>query len=202
MKMRFPRWAMAAALAMAAGASGCSTMNNTEKDATVGGLAGAGVGAVAGSLLHAPVLGAAVGGLAGTGVGAAIGSDKDAQVQRQQNIQYATAVANAQAQANANRLGMTEVIQMSRDGQSDQVIINQIRNTGSTFQLSVADLNTLKVNNVPPSVIAEMQNARPTTVVVGAPQPPVVYQAAPVPPVVVWGRPYGYYGGYRRGWGW
>src|SRR6185312_12764425 len=159
------------------------------------------VGAVAGSLLHAPVLGAAVGGLAGTSVGAAIGSDKDVQVQRQQNMQYATAVANAQAQANANRLGMTEVIQMSRDGQSDQVIINQIRNTGSTFQLSVADLSTLRTNNVSPDVITAMQSARPAPVIVGAPppQPPVVYAGAPyyyAPP-----PPY-YYRPYRRGWGW
>lgn len=204
MKTRFQAWKAATVLTiLAASGGGCSTMNNTERDAAVGGGVGAGAGALAGSLVHAPVAGALLGGALGATGGAIIGSDKDAQVRHQQDMQYASAAAAAQAQAQAGRLGITDVIHMAQAGQSEQVIINQIQNTGSTFQLSLADLDTLKQNNVPPNVITAMQNARPSPVVVAPPGPNVIYQPAPAPPVVVvrpYGYPYGY--GYRRGWGW
>jgi hypothetical protein len=99
-------------------------------------------------------------------------------------------------------MGLTDVIHMSNQGHDPQVIINQIRNTGSTFQLSANDLDFLKANNVPPQVIAEMQSARPTgPVVVGPPRPAVIYQDAP-PPVVIYRRPPpppGFYFGYGYG---
>ncbi|WP_171468890.1 hypothetical protein [Frigoriglobus tundricola] len=90
---------------------------------------------------------------------------------------------------------------------NDQLIINQIRTTRSSFQLTVLDLEMLKANGVSDRVVAEMQAARGGPVVVSGPGP-VIYDSPPVyaapPPVVVVGapRPY-YYGGgyyYRRGW--
>jgi hypothetical protein len=110
------------------------------------------------------------------------------------------AIAQAQAQQ-GQKMGMMDVVQMVQAGHDPQVIINQIRATGSTFQLSQADLDYLKAYNVPPTVIIEMQNARPAPVVVRQPRPVVVEQA---PTTVIYERPYYgppvFVGGYYRRW--
>ena len=71
-----------------------------------------------------------------------------------------------------------------QQGHDEQVIINQIRNTGSTFQLTPSDLDFLKTNSVPARVIVEMQSARPAAAgrpVVIREQPTVIYRdPAPV----------------------
>ena len=97
-------------------------------------------------------------------------------------------------------MGMTDVVQMAQQGQSEDVIINQIRATHSCFQLSANDLNFLKQSGVPDRVIIEMQNARPQATVVGSPRPvyvnpptTVVYEPAPM---LIYGRPHY----YRRYW--
>lgn len=112
----------------------------------------------------------------------------------------------AVAQAQQQRMGTTDVIQMVQAGHDEQVIINQIRNTGSSFQLSPADLDFLKQNNVPSRVIVEMQNARPTAVYPGRPRTVVVREEPTViyrePPVIMYGPPPPVYvgGGYYRRW--
>jgi hypothetical protein len=192
--------------AAAAGSGGCSTMNNTEKGAGIGAALGTGAGLALGAATGNPRTGAVVGGLLGTGVGAAVGNDADrADQARRDANQVAVATAQAQAVAQQSRLGMTDVIHMAQQGMDDTVIINQIHNTGSTFQLSVSDLETLKANSVSPAVISAMQNARAPVVMAPQPvvvRPPGVIYAAPAPPpVVVVGGPR-YYGGYyhRRYW--
>ena len=97
---------------------------------------------------------------------------------------------------------------MCQQGHDEQVVINQIRSTGSTFQLSAGDLDFLKTNSVPTRVIVEMQNAKGSPVVV-QPSRPVVIREQPTviyrdpPPVVIYQRrpppPPGVYFGYR-GW--
>lgn len=197
MKTRLKHCGVLAAIAiLAAGAGGCSTMDNTTKGAGIGGALGTGAGLAVGAATGNPKTGAVVGGLLGAGVGAAVGNDKDNQIQERRDLQQATAVATAQAQ---QHMGMTDVIHMAQQGHDEQVIINQIRSTGSTFQLSAADLDTLKSNNVPPRVIVEMQSARPSPVLVRPARPTVIYQDAPPPVVFVQPRPY-YYGGYYRRW--
>lgn len=185
----------------AAGAGGCSTMDNTTKGAGIGTAIGTGAGLAVGAATGNPKTGALVGGLLGAGVGGAVGNDIDRQDQEKRDIRQAAAIATAQAQ---QRMGLTDVIHMVNQGHDPQVVINQIRNTGSTFQLSANDLDFLKANNVPPQVIAEMQNARPAPVVVGPPRPAVIYQDGP--PVVIYRRPpppavyFGYGWGPHRCW--
>lgn len=170
-----------------AASGGCSTMNNTEKGVGLGGLVGAGLGTAVGVATGNPKTGAVVGGLVGAGVGGAVGNSMDREDKQKREVIQATAAANAAA---AQRLGMTDVIQMVSQGQDEQVIINQIRNTGSTFTLTTSDLDFLRTNNVPPRVIIEMQNARPLAVrarpVIVREQPTVIYQE---PPPVVYVRP-------------
>jgi hypothetical protein len=181
-------------------------MNNTERGAVGGGVFGTAAGTAIGAATGRPLLGAAIGGLAGTAGGALIGNEADKDEARRREIIQAQQLADAQAAQ--QRLGITDVIELSKAGQDPQVIINQIRSTRSTFQLSTADLNLLKANGVSDRVIAEMQVARaaPSRVVVQEPAP-VIYESPPrvyvrpAPVVVVGGPPRPYYGGgfyYRR----
>lgn len=174
-------------LGSAALSGGCSTMSNTEKGVGIGGALGAGVGTLVGAATGNPKTGAVVGGLLGAGTGGLIGADADAQERREQRVMQAQA-AQAQAMA-ASQMNVNDIIAMasSQPPVGDSVIISQIRNTGSTFQLSTADITMLKQNNVSDGVITEMINARPRTVV--APPRTVVVAPAP-PPVVVYERPY------------
>jgi hypothetical protein len=177
-------------LGSAALSGGCSTMSNTEKGVGIGGALGAGVGTLVGAATGNPKTGAVVGGLLGAGTGGLIGADADAQERREQRVMQAQA-AQAQAQAiAASQMNVNDIIAMasSQPPVGDSVIISQIRNTGSSFQLSTADITMLKQNNVSDAVITEMINARPRTVVT-QPRTVVVAPASP-PPVVVYERPY------------
>ncbi|OWK34876.1 glycine zipper domain-containing protein [Fimbriiglobus ruber] len=188
--------------------AGCSTMNNTEKDATIGGALGAATGLAIGAVTHNPKTGAVVGGLAGAGVGGLIGNEQDKK--EKQQADDARLVAAQQAQA--AMMTIADVIAMTQQGQSDATIINRIRATGSIFNPSTEDFAALKQYNVTEPVIQEIATSRmragvpqPRTVIVQqAPPgygPPVVYTAPPPPVVVGVGGPV-YYGGYgyRRGW--
>jgi uncharacterized protein YcfJ len=197
---------LGALVAAGLGSAGCESMNNTEKGAAIGGGTGAVLGTAIGAATGRPLLGAGVGALAGTAGGALIGNDVDKSEQRQRDVQQAQALAAAQAQQ--QRLGIFDVIHMSQNGQDDQVIINQIRLTGSTFQLTPSDLDNLKAAGVSPAVITTMQTARPVAVVPARVVAPpsgttVIYEQPiyPAPAVIVAPRPY-YYGGggyyYRR----
>jgi hypothetical protein len=179
--------------------SGCSTMSDTAKGAGIGGAIGTGAGLAVGAATGNPRTGAVVGGLLGAGTGAAIGNASDNEKADRREFQQA--VATAQAQRAAGRMGMIDVVQMTQQGQSEGVIINQIRVTHSTFQLSANDLNYLKQCGVSNNVIMEMQNAQPGPTVATAqpvyvrPGPAMVYQPAPVYVYGGYGRPY-----YRRYW--
>jgi hypothetical protein len=189
-----------AVVLVAAGSTGCESMSNTGKGALGGGAVGAGVGALAGGRT-----GALVGGAIGAGTGGLIGNAVDNQEKREiRQTNAAIAQANAAAaQSQQVKMGMMDVVHMVQQGHSPDVIITQIRNTGSTFSLSATDLDYLKSCNVPDPVIVAMQNARPVAVVAGPQRvyvsepPPVAVVGAPAPVVVVGPRPYPYYY-YRR----
>ncbi|WP_439620785.1 glycine zipper domain-containing protein [Gemmata sp.] len=201
--MRANRALRAGVLAAAVGglgSTGCSTMNNTEKGAVAGGAIGTGVGLLAGAATGNPRTGAAVGGLLGGGLGAVAGNEQDRKDERTREVIQAQAVAGSQAQ----RMGLTDVIHMAQQGHDDQVIINQIRSTGSSFQLTASDLDFLKNNSVSARVIAEMQSARPVaapTRVIVREAPTVIYQEPVFGPPVYLGPPRPViYGGYYRRW--
>ena len=181
-------------------ATGCSTPggapNNTGTDALAGGAIGAGAGALLGAVTRQPLAGAAIGGIVGAGTGAAIGSNQDRQQAYQANQQAtATAIAQAQATAQARLLVPEQVVQMTKSGLSEDIIVNQIRTQGCV-QLDQPNLVYLQQSGVSSRVIGEMQ------AVAARPTPPVVITSAT--PGAVWDpvagvyvvRPYGY--GYRR----
>jgi hypothetical protein len=179
-----------AALVPAVVACGCSSMNNTEGGAAAGGLLGAGAGALIG---HATghtgagaLIGAGVGALTGGLVGHAV--DKD-----EEKTAAEVAAANSAPQ---RRLGMMDIVQMSQAHVADDLIIGQIRATGSVFYLSSSDTIYLTQQGVSNCVVQEMlatPNRVPrryytATPVYGEP----VYVVEPEPPPVAVGVGFGF----------
>jgi hypothetical protein len=162
-------------------AVGCSSMNNTEAGLLGGGAVGAGIGALA---TRGNPVGALLGGALGAAVGGAAGSDQD---RREDRRAYVNAVANAQA---ARQMSINDIIQMSQRGMAEDIIIRQIQETNSVFNLTTNDLIDLQNQNVSRNVIAFMQSRHYAQPVVVAP-PPVVY--GPPPAVIVYERGYGRY---------
>jgi outer membrane lipoprotein SlyB len=126
-------------------ACGCSSLSHTENGALAGGAIGAGTGAVVGHALGntgaGALVGAGVGALSGGLIGHAVdNSEKKAE-----------AVAQAR-----HAMGMVDVVQMVQSHVSDELVINEIRSTGSVFHLSAQDTIWLKQNGVSDPVIQEM----------------------------------------------
>src|SRR5262245_59283494 len=177
--------------------TGCAGASKTAQGAGIGGALGAGTGALIGKANNGKAgQGALVGGLIGAGVGGLIGNEKDMQEKRANEEQ----LRHAEAQAVANsQLTVQDVINLTKEGRSDDLIINQMRTTGATYQLSAEDVTMLSSNGVSEKVIMEMQNRRPglyppqrRRVVVAPPPPPVYVAPAPVyvvpaPPPPVFG---------------
>jgi hypothetical protein len=130
--------------------NGCSSMSHTGEGALAGGAIGAGTGALISKATGGNAgTGALIGAGAGALLGGAIGNEQDQREKR---------AMQAQAAANASQVGITEVVQMTKDGQSEEVIINQIRTSRAPIQLSAGDLQYLRQNGVSDRVIVEMQN--------------------------------------------
>jgi uncharacterized protein YcfJ len=147
--------------------------------------AGAGTGALVGGIAGAALSGrgkglqgAAIGAGAGALVGTAIGASEERAERR---------AAEAYA---ARALSIPDVISLTQSGTPPNIIINQIRTTGSVYTLTAHDLQVLQQSGVDPTVIQEMQQAGRRVVMPRAPvvihePPPVVYvRPAPPPPPV------------------
>lgn len=166
-------------------ASGCSTMTTTDKGVATGGLLGAGTGALIGNATGHTGAGAIIGAGVGALTGGLIGNSIEESEKR-------TEAKVAAAQAAQGRLGITDVVSMAQSHISDDVIITQIRSTGSIFRLSSNDTIWLKQQGVSDRVVEEM--------LASASRPPaVVYRRQPVyvieeaPPPVSFGVGYTHY---------
>ncbi len=189
------RWIALVALGFAIPmCTGCAGMSNTAKGAGLGGAIGAGTGAIIGDASGGKAgKGALIGGLVGAGLGGLIGNGEDQREKAEKDAQLRDAELRAANATVGSQMGISDVIQLSRDGTSENVIINQIRSTGSTFQLSTEDIRMLQTNNVAPQVIMEMQNRRPDHAPrTYAPLPPpraIYVHPHPPEPVYIYQRP-------------
>lgn len=136
-----------------------------QRGATVGGLAGAVIGAVIGDNNNEAGAGAAIGGVVGAVAGGVLGNAADkerAYVGQQRAInQSATRQFYSPPQyvPPQTAVGLSDVIQMSRSGLSENVIINQIQSRGVTTQIQVPDILELHRQGVSENVITSMQRA-------------------------------------------
>ncbi len=125
----------------------CETKTGT------GALAGAGVGALAGGLIGGnatgALIGAGVGALAGGLVGAAL-DEQDRKIMQQNSPQTLQKIDSKE------QLSTNDIEAMSRNGLSDDVIINQIKHTDSVFHLTAEQIIELKQAGVSEKVIQSM----------------------------------------------
>jgi hypothetical protein len=172
------RWMRMVSLALAPVLclGGCASMNNTEKGALVGGGLGAGIGALAGKAAGNTAAGAAIGGATGALLGAAAGHSEDRHEREM-------------AKPVRGPLSLQDVATLSQQGVTDDIIINQIYTTGSSYNLSASDIGYLKQYSVSDRVIKAMQDTRYARRRVYSEGPVVqervvVVEPAPPPPAV------------------
>lgn len=132
---------------------GCQATNYTQRGASMGGLGGAGLGAIIGELAaDEPLAGAAIGGAVGALSGGAIGSGVDEiDALNRSRVQQA---AYQQASATAT---LNEIVSMSDAGLSDEIISRHIRSNGYAGPLDAGDLIALRRQGVSDLVISDLQ---------------------------------------------
>jgi uncharacterized protein YcfJ len=124
--------------------AGCQSMGEkTKGGALIGGIVGAGAGGIIGHQSghggEGAAIGAAVGALSGGLIGNQMDkSDKDAKA------------------VNPDHLGTLQIVDMASKGVPDDVIIEEIRRTNSTYNLTSETIAYLKENGVSDKVLDEM----------------------------------------------
>ena len=186
--------------------------NDTASGTFLGGAMGAITGAIVGGGKHTgqnALIGAGVGAVAGN----LLGRSKDAADERRAaNGAMAVGQMNAQASAmNAQAAAMAvsdvDLVQMTRAGISEDVMISTMRSRGTRVDLSPQSLIALRQQGVSDRVVlAAQQMSAGTGYVAGAPPiaapmgPTVIAEVPPPPAVIVTPvyRPYPYWYGPPR----
>ena len=173
--------------------------NDTASGTFLGGAMGAITGAIIGGKHHAgqdALIGAGVGAVTGN----LLGRSKDANDERRA-AQGAAAVNQMNQQAVAMAVTDNDLVQMTRAGISEDVIISTMRSRGARVDLSPQSVIALRQQGVSDRVVlAAQQMGAGSGYVAGAPTygPTVVSEVPPPPAVIVAPyRPY-YYGYYPR----
>lgn len=158
---------------------------NTQRGATLGGIAGAIAGGIIGDNNDEAGAGALIGGAVGALAGGALGNARDKELEYQQQVrQYEAqqrlyAAQQQQYQVRQGAVSINDVVTMVRSGLSDTIVINQVMERGVQRRLEVSDIIQLHQNGVSEGVITAMQRAT-----VGTPVPPSV-SVSPQSPVVI-----------------
>jgi len=116
-----------------------------------GAVAGGALGALAGGLLQGGT-GAAVGAAIGATGGALVGAQID-----KKPAQAETGEAKATADPNTTQMSILQVIELSKQGTPDSVIIDKIKKSNSKFILTQEDINYLKKQGVSDKIIDAMK---------------------------------------------
>ena len=197
--LRAARWIAAGLCCLAIG-FGCNSPYRSDQGALFGGVTGAGLGALVGSATGNAGAGAAIGAGVGAVSGAAVGGSLD-QIEANNRAEIAARLGRP---APTGSVTTDDVIQMTRAGVAEDVIVTHIRNHGAASPPGANDLIVLQQQGVSPRVVQALQAPPPN---VG---PPGVMMAQPYPVVAApyWGPypypyppPY-YYRPYRGGVTW
>jgi len=128
---------------------GCeSTGENTKRGAIGGALLGSIAGGVIGHQSGHGVEGALIGGGVGAVTGGLIGDRIDTREAR----------SKEQILTSGEKLGISDVIVLAKSGIGDDAIIDKIAKTGSVYNLSVEEIETLKKEGVSNRVLNYMMN--------------------------------------------
>ncbi len=127
--------------------AGCDSMGaNTKKGAGVGGLLGSIAGGVIGHQSGHGVEGALIGGAVGAIGGGTIGSGIDDQ----------QTTDEPKAQAVSSHVSIMEIVKMTEDGVPAEVIVDQLKSSGSIYSLDAETIKYLESKGVGDKVITYM----------------------------------------------
>jgi outer membrane lipoprotein SlyB len=192
--------------------TGCQNPDGTQNNTAGGALIGGAIGAVTGAAIGGPrnggagaLIGAAAGAVGGLLIGNSMDQEQNARLRAQAPQTY---VKVDQGQP----LSVADVKALAKAGISEDVIINQIKNSRTVYHLSTADIIDLRDSGITDKVINYMINtpsllgdtlatAPQTTVVVSQPPPPAPVETMVVAP----GPDYIWIGGewiWNGGWVW
>lgn len=132
---------------------------NTQRGAAVGGIAGAVAGAAIGDHNGETGAGAAIGGILGAFAGGLLGNAEDQQRAYQSQRQYQQTQQQLR-EYQRTAVSTQDVVAMTGNGLSEQVIINQIQQRGVQTQLQVADIIALHQQGVSENIITAMLQAQ------------------------------------------
>ncbi|MCM8819201.1 MAG: glycine zipper domain-containing protein [Candidatus Omnitrophica bacterium] len=128
---------------------GCQTTKTRAVEGSViGGVLGAGAGYAIGQATHHGAEGAGIGAAIGAISGAIIGS----QIEKPQSNPSTT-----QYTYNPNRMTIQQIVELTKQGVDENVIIDRIHLTNSKFNLTPEDIEYLRKEGVSARVIAQMQ---------------------------------------------
>ncbi len=133
---------------------GCA-QNHGVEGSVIGGVVGAGTGAIIGHQSGHAGGGALIGGALGALAGGLVGSNMPKDQQQGQASQVSQQAQPVVQQS--TQLSIDEVVNMTGQGVSDDVIVERIRLTNSKFSLTQAQVDTLKQKGVSQKVINAMQ---------------------------------------------
>jgi len=130
---------------------GCqNTKTRAVEGAVIGGVIGAGAGGIIGQQKHRGSEGAGIGAAVGAIAGAIVGS----QIEKPSQSNQSTPVTQ---NVNLNQMSIQQIVDLTKQGVNEDVIIDKIRLTNSRYKLNVDDINYLKQNGVSQKVIDAMQ---------------------------------------------
>lgn len=182
-------WPVLAAMSSLFCTSGCASPYRSDQGALLGGLGGAGLGAVVGHAVGNTGAGAVIGAGVGALSGAAVGGALD-DVEARNRAEIAARLGRPAPGA----VTVTDVISMSRAGVPEDVIVNHIHNHGLVAPLRADDLIMLQQQGVTARVVQAMQAPPPVVgaagpVLVPAPYPGPAYYGPPPYPYPYYYRP-------------
>ena len=186
-----------AAAASAVVLTGCQYPNGEPNNTASGALIGGAMGAIAGAAIGGPRnggAGALIGAAAGAITGGVIGNSMDQEQAAELRAQAPQTYVRVQQ---GQPLSLADVKALAAARVSDDVIINQIRNSHTVFHLSTADIIDLHNSGVSenvinfminsPSLVGDDSTVQTTAEVTEAPPPPPAETVVVAPgPGYVW----------------
>jgi len=154
MKLMCRKWLVVPLLV--SGVIGCE--NNTQNGALIGGLGGAAIGGGIGSVSHGragegALIGAAVGAIGG----ALVGNKMDKSEAKREPAYASSRYESRASQGEYRSVARQDVVDWSNRGVRDDIIIDRIERSGSSFSLTAADENRLRDDGVSEPVIQSMR---------------------------------------------
>jgi len=177
--------------------TGCQYPNGEPNNTASGALIGGAMGAIAGAAIGGPRnggAGALIGAAAGAITGGVIGNSMDQEQAAELRAQAPQTYVRVQQ---GQPLSLADVKALAQAKVSDDVIINQIRNSHTVFHLSTADIIDLHNSGVSenvinfminsPSLVGDDTTVQTSTAVTEAPPPPPAETVVVAPgPGYVW----------------